>query len=100
MSGYAEVVLTGIHIGTYGSDLRTGITLTETVRMLLSARGKTRIRLSSIEPGEITEELIGFLGNGLCRHLHIPLQSGDDGILTSMRRQYASGFYQNLLEKI
>jgi threonylcarbamoyladenosine tRNA methylthiotransferase MtaB len=99
-SGYAEVVLTGIHIGTYGSDLGTGTTLTEMLRKLLSARGKTRIRLSSIEPKEITEDIVGFLGNGLCRHLHIPLQSGDDTILTSMRRHYTSGFYLSLLEKI
>jgi len=99
-SGYAEVVLTGIHIGTYGSDLGTGTMLTEMLRMLLSARGKTRIRLSSIEPKEITEEVIGFLGNGLCRHLHIPLQSGDDNILASMKRHYTSGFYSSLLEKI
>jgi threonylcarbamoyladenosine tRNA methylthiotransferase MtaB len=99
-SGYAEVVLTGIHIGTYGSDLGTGTTLTEMLRKLLSARGKTRIRLSSIEPKEITEDIVGFLGNGLCRHLHIPLQSGDDTILTSMKRHYTSGFYLSLLEKI
>jgi threonylcarbamoyladenosine tRNA methylthiotransferase MtaB len=99
-AGCPEVVLTGIHIGTYGFDLGSGITLTEMIGTLLSARGRTRIRLSSIEPREITEEMLGFLGNGLCRHLHIPLQSGDDAILASMKRNYTSGFYQGLLEKI
>ena len=99
-SGYSEIVITGIHVGTYGSDLGTGITLTEMIRMILSARGNARIRLSSIEPNEITDELVGFLDNGLCRHLHIPLQSGDDKILASMRRRYTSRFYHDLLEKI
>lgn len=99
-SGYAEVVLTGIHIGTYGSDLGTGTTLTDMLGKLLPARGPARIRLSSIEPKEITEDIIGFLGNGLCRHLHVPLQSGDDAILESMRRHYTSDFYARLLERI
>src|SRR5208283_1661864 len=99
-AGYAEIVLTGIHIGTYGSDLCTGINLTELLKMLLLERGSARIRLSSIEPGEVTQELIGFLGKGLCRHLHVPLQSGDDAILASMKRNYSSGFYRELLENI
>ncbi len=98
--GRPEIVLTGIHIGTYGSDLETGTTLTDMVKTLLTVRGQARIRLSSIEPGEVTDELINALGNGLCRHLHIPLQSGDDGILVSMKRRYTVGFYFDLLEKI
>ncbi|HEY6011427.1 MAG TPA: tRNA (N(6)-L-threonylcarbamoyladenosine(37)-C(2))-methylthiotransferase MtaB [Nitrospirota bacterium] len=99
-AGCPEVVLTGIHIGTYGADLDEGITLTDMVRRLLSVRGCSRIRLSSIEPGEITDGLIEVLGDGLCRHLHIPLQSGDDGILSSMKRRYTAGFYLELLERI
>lgn len=99
-SGYPEVVLTGIHIGTYGGDLTPEFSLTELIKTLISKRGPARIRLSSIEPNEITGEMIGFLGNGLCRHLHIPLQSGDDSILFSMRRHYTSGFYLELIESI
>lgn len=99
-AGCPEVVLSGIHIGTYGSDIGPGTTLSELLRMLIALRGDARIRLSSIEPGEITRELIGFLGNGLCRHLHIPLQSGDDAILASMKRNYTSAVYRELLEKI
>jgi threonylcarbamoyladenosine tRNA methylthiotransferase MtaB len=68
--------------------------------MLLSARGRTRLRLSSIEPREVTDELVGFLGKGLCRHLHIPLQSGDDAILASMKRNYTAGYYLDLINKI
>jgi threonylcarbamoyladenosine tRNA methylthiotransferase MtaB len=99
-SGCREVVLTGIHIGTYGSDLGNGINLTELLKKLMLSKGETRIRLSSIEPNEITREMIEYLGQGLCRHLHIPLQSGDDAVLTSMKRQYTSGFYQDLIESI
>ncbi len=98
--GCPEVVLTGVHIGTYGSDLGNGINLTEMLKTLIMSRGRTRIRLSSIEPNEITREMIRYLGQGLCRHLHIPLQSGDDTILASMKRNYTSRFYEDLLEKI
>ncbi len=98
--GCPEVVLTGIHIGAYGSDLRPVTDLTELLAALISKRGHTRIRLSSIEPTEITAELISYLGPALCRHLHIPLQSGDDTILTAMKRNYTSGFYRVVLEDI
>jgi len=98
--GCPEVVLTGIHVGAYGSDLRPVTDLTELLAMLIAKRGHTRIRLSSIEPTEITPELISFLGPALCRHLHIPLQSGDDTILTAMKRNYTSGFYRGVLENI
>lgn len=99
-AGCPEVVLTGIHIGTYGCDLDEPATLTDLVRRLLALRKSTRIRLSSIEPREVTDELTGFLGNGLCRHLHIPLQSGDDFILASMKRNYTSRYYSDLLANI
>ena len=98
--GCPEVVLTGIHIGAYGSDLRPATDLTELLATLISKRGHTRIRLSSIEPTEITAELTSFLGPALCRHLHIPLQSGDDTILTAMKRNYTSDFYRGVLDNI
>ncbi|HEX9135723.1 MAG TPA: radical SAM protein, partial [Nitrospirota bacterium] len=77
-SGCPEIVLTGIHIGTYGADLENGPDLTGLLRILLSKRCGSRLRLSSIEPKEISEGIIELMGQGLCRHLHIPLQSGDD----------------------
>jgi len=95
-----EIVLTGIHIGKYGVDLEQGINLTAIIRLLLARRGSSRIRISSIEPREVTGEIIGFLGSGLCRHLHIPLQSGDDNILASMNRNYTADFYVHLLESL
>jgi threonylcarbamoyladenosine tRNA methylthiotransferase MtaB len=99
-TGCPEVVLTGVHIGTYGTDLGHGINLTELLKTLIRSRGRTRLRLSSIEPNEITPEIISYLGHGLCRHLHIPLQSGDDAILASMKRSYSARRYQELLEDI
>jgi threonylcarbamoyladenosine tRNA methylthiotransferase MtaB len=98
--GCPEVVLTGVHIGKYGLDLEQSSSLTNILQMLVQSRGWTRIRLSSIEPNEITREMINYLGQGLCRHLHIPLQSGDDAILASMKRNYTSRFYEDLLEHI
>jgi threonylcarbamoyladenosine tRNA methylthiotransferase MtaB len=99
-AGCPEIVLTGIHIGTYGADLENGPDLTGLLRILLNKRSGSRLRLSSIEPKEITEVMIDLLGQGLCRHLHIPLQSGDDAVLASMKRDYTAGFYRELLERI
>ncbi len=98
--GCREIVLSGIHIGTYGASLDNRTSLTDLLSTLISRRGNSRIRLSSIEPREITEGIIQLLGQGLCRHLHIPLQSGDDNILLSMKRNYSSGFYRTLLSDI
>jgi threonylcarbamoyladenosine tRNA methylthiotransferase MtaB len=99
-AGCPEVVLTGIHIGTYGADLNPCTNLTELIAMLVNNRGTTRLRLSSIEPRELTSGIIELLGKGLCRHLHIPLQSGDDTTLKAMKRDYSAEFYQELLVTI
>jgi len=99
-AGCPEIVLTGIHIGTYGADLGNDIDLTGLLRTLIHNRSESRLRLSSIEPNEITEGMIDLMGHGLCRHLHIPLQSGDDAVLTSMKRDYTASVYRKLLEHI
>ena len=98
--GSPEIVLTGIHIGTYGAELSGRVSLTDILTELVARRDRSRIRLSSIEPREITDGIIRLLGNGVCRHLHVPLQSGDDSILASMKRNYTAAFYRELLEKI
>ncbi len=99
-AGCPEVVLTGIHIGTYGADLNPCTNLTRLIARLVNRRGTTRLRLSSIEPRELTSGIIELLGKGLCRHLHIPLQSGDDTVLKAMKRDYSAEFYQDLLLSI
>ncbi len=98
--GCPEVVLSGIHIGRYGQDLVPQESLTSLVRDLLARKKQARIRLSSIEPNEVSDDLSSMLGHGLCRHLHIPLQSGDDAILRSMDRTYRSVLYRELVETV
>lgn len=88
--GYAEIVLTGVHLGSYGKDLDPQTDLQSLIEAFLSRCQKVRFRLSSIEPQEITEDLIRLIARDprVCRHFHIPLQSGDDDILDRMRRPY------------
>ena len=95
-----EIVLSGIHIGKYGIDLDPRTSLTDLVAELLSKRNRSRIRISSIEPNEITDEMIALAGHGMCRHFHVPLQSGDDAVLRAMNRDYTAGYYRNLIENI
>jgi threonylcarbamoyladenosine tRNA methylthiotransferase MtaB len=101
-NGYREIVLTGIHLGTYGHDLNPPSSLTSILRQIINCRRDVRFRLSSIEPREITDELLHLFNKQdiLCPHLHIPLQSGDDKILKLMKRNYDSYFYRMLIEKI
>jgi threonylcarbamoyladenosine tRNA methylthiotransferase MtaB len=100
--GYREVVLTGIHLGAYGRDLAPPEDLAAVIRRCADERTVERLRLSSIEPREITDELIALAGSSgvICRHLHIPLQSGDDGILAAMRRDYDAAFFRDLVQKV
>lgn len=99
--GFKEIVLTGICLGAWGKDLIDGC-LTDLVKQVLRIEGAFRIRLSSIEPIYVTDELISaFKENSkLCKHLHIPLQSGDDKILKLMRRPYTTKKFSTLIKKI
>jgi threonylcarbamoyladenosine tRNA methylthiotransferase MtaB len=100
--GCREVVLSGIHLGAYGRDLVPAIDLTAVVRHIVEERPIERLRLSSIEPREITGELLSLIGSSgiVCRHLHIPLQSGDDKILAAMNRDYDAAFFRDLIRNI
>lgn len=87
--GYKEVVLTGIHIGMYGSDLEPRLKISTLVLLILEKTSIERVRLSSLEVNELEEDLIELMRGGrLCNHLHIPIQSGDDRILKAMNRPY------------
>lgn len=100
--GYKEAVLTGIHLGKYGVDLKEGVTLEDLLYMIKREGFPLRIRLSSLEPNEIGEGLIEMMAaeNWLCRHFHIPLQSGDNDILKGMNRQYTVQEFSKLTERI
>ncbi len=105
--GVPEVILTGVNLGAY-HDRERGMRLVGLVETLLetahrgSPRGtKTRLRISSIEPGDVTEELARLTLDPLfCDFLHIPLQSGSDGILRAMKRPYRLAHFRRNLERI
>lgn len=96
--GYREIVLTGVNIGQYRQE---GADLCAVIRRLERVPGLERIRLSSIEPTTVTDELLDLMASSpkLCPYLHIPLQSGDDGILSAMNRSYSAGAYRDLIER-
>ena len=100
--GYREIVLTGIHLGKYGMDLMGGMNLNGLLRSLGREGFPVRIRLSSLHPDEIDEELIDMAASEkwLCRHFHISLQSGDDEILKRMNRNYTIRAFAKLVETI
>ncbi len=97
--GYQEVVLTGIHLGQWGLDFKPRQDLIDLLRSIIEHCPPPRLRLSSLEPGEITSDLLELIANepSLCPHLHIPLQSGDATILSRMNRRYHPDFYRELV---
>lgn len=97
--GYREIVLTGIHLGNYGVDLRDGTRLSTLVERLLAIPGISRIRLGSIESVEVSDELIRILQTErrVCRHLHLPIQSGSDAVLARMHRHYRLAEFKKLI---
>jgi len=99
--GYNEVVLTGIHIGSYGRDLTVKTNLKKLLKRILSETRIRRIRLSSLEITEVDEEFIEIIEDQrICRHLHLPLQSGSDNVLSVMRRGYSSSEFSHRLGAI
>ncbi|WP_298432220.1 tRNA (N(6)-L-threonylcarbamoyladenosine(37)-C(2))-methylthiotransferase MtaB [Geobacter sp.] len=94
--GFREVVLTGIHLGGYGLDLEPPVTLLALLEAAEAKRWVPRLRVGSVEPQEVTEELIAFLARAqtVCPHLHIPLQSGDDRVLERMGRRYTAAYFR------
>jgi len=100
--GYQEVTITGIHLGAYGRDLADGVTLTDLVATLASQFPQLRLRLSSLEPREVTPRLLSLLreNDGICPHLHLPLQSGDDEVLRRMNRNYDVPFIRELIHSM
>lgn len=101
-AGYKEIVLTGIHTGGYGEDLED-YNLARLLRELdTKVPGLKRIRISSIEASQITDEVIEVLNSSdkMCRHLHVPLQAGDDNVLKRMRRKYTTDEFRRKIEQL
>lgn len=100
-AGYKEIVLTGIHTGGYGEDFQD-YKLADLLWDLDKVEGLKRIRISSIEASQIDDRVIDVLNKSekMCRHLHIPLQAGDDAVLKRMRRRYTVEEYRRKIEHI
>ena len=101
-SGFKEVVLTGIHLGAYGIDFNPPFSFLKLLQLIEKNKPVPRIRLSSLEPMDITNDLIDFLSTSetICPHLHLPLQSGDDAILKRMNRPYRSSGFEKMVKAL
>lgn len=99
--GHQEIVITGIHLGLYGKDLRNNIDISQLIERLCLATPAVRYRLSSIEPTEISPKLLTLMSDltNFMPHFHIPLQSGDNDILRRMNRQYSREVFKAIVEK-
>lgn len=103
--GSREIVLTGIHIGDYGRDFagsQGGDPIVPLIREILEVPGLERLRISSLEPAELTPDLADLLGSRpdvVCDHLHLPLQSGSDAVLKRMRRAYDTKGYRDAIAR-
>ncbi|AKF95067.1 tRNA (N(6)-L-threonylcarbamoyladenosine(37)-C(2))-methylthiotransferase MtaB [Brevibacillus laterosporus] len=99
--GYLEIVLTGIHTGGYGEDLED-YNLAKLLVELEKVEGLKRIRISSIEASQITDEVVAVIDRSekICRHLHVPLQAGDDAVLKRMRRKYTTAEFMERIRKV
>ncbi len=100
MAGYVELVLTGIHMASYGRE--SGETLIDAIRAVHDTEGVMRVRLGSLEPVVVTEEFCEALKGmpKVCPQFHLSLQSGSDGVLKRMRRRYTAQEYMDALERL
>mgnify|MGYP002626317190 CR=1 FL=1 len=98
-NGCKEIVFTGIHLGIYGQDIDSS--LAELIRSVSGIDGLTRLRLGSLEPFCLNDELLGALSecDAFCAHLHLPLQSGDDEVLSRMQRGYSAEDFVRVCER-
>ncbi len=98
--GYKEIILTGVNVGDYGKHYQTN--LYNLLLRMVDIDGKFRIRISSIEPNLLTDDIIELAASNdkMCSHFHIPLQSGSSGVLKKMRRRYKTGDYEKLIDKL
>jgi threonylcarbamoyladenosine tRNA methylthiotransferase MtaB len=99
-AGYEEIVLSGIHLGLYGKDNKNS--LVNLLKKIIKINDLGRVRLSSIEITEVSDDLIKLIANSkkICQHLYIPLQSGSDKILKLMNRPYSKKYFLDKIKKI
>ena len=100
--GIKEVVLTGVHLGGYGKDLDPPVELADLLTMIAERCPIERVRISSLDPEELSDRIIEIISSSekFCPHLHLPLQSGDDEILSRMRRRYLRNEFRDRVERV
>jgi threonylcarbamoyladenosine tRNA methylthiotransferase MtaB len=101
-SGFREIVLSGINLGTYGRDFSPRVDFMDLLRCILDETGVERLRISSMEPLDVTRDLIELFASSdrIAPHFHMPLQSASDRILAAMHRWYRAGHYSRRIELI
>ncbi|PKL88380.1 MAG: tRNA (N(6)-L-threonylcarbamoyladenosine(37)-C(2))-methylthiotransferase MtaB [Ignavibacteriae bacterium HGW-Ignavibacteriae-2] len=99
-NGYKEIILTGVNVGDYGKNL--GTDFYSLLKTMLTIEGDYRIRISSIEPNLLTDDILNLVQKEkrLCNHFHIPLQSGSREVLRLMQRRYTKDYYRELILKV
>ncbi len=99
--GFREIVLTGIDLGAYGRDFGGSPHLADVLEMAARVEGIARVRLSSVDPTDVTDRLLDTMGSEptVCPHLHVPLQSGDDGVLGRMNRRYTGAEFEAVVAR-
>jgi threonylcarbamoyladenosine tRNA methylthiotransferase MtaB len=100
--GFKEVILTGVHLGGYGKDLNPPVALEALLEMIAERSAVGRVRISSLDPEELSDRIISIVGQSekFCPHFHLPLQAGEDEVLSRMRRRYTTGHYRARVERI
>ena len=100
--GFREVILTGVHLGGYGRDLDPPAVLEDLLEMVAERSPIERVRLSSIDPEELSDRVIAIVAASekFCPHFHLPLQSGDDAVLARMRRRYDTAHFRERVERV
>ena len=100
--GFREVILSGVHLGGYGKDLDPPVELADLLEMLAERSPIDRIRISSLDPEELSDRIIDIIARSekFCAHFHLPLQAGEDGTLARMRRRYDTAHFRDRVERI
>ncbi len=101
-NGYREIVLSGINLGRWGRELNPRLSFSSLLRAILEQTAIEKLRISSVEPMDWTSELIELVASSprICKHAHVPLQSGSDKVLRRMHRKYRPWHYADRLERI
>ncbi len=101
-AGYREMAMTGVHLGSYGRDRGDGVTLFGLLNAIERAAEGMRVRISSLEPMDCSDEIVDLVARSRCLapHFHLPLQHASDRLLVAMRRPYTLAYYQRLVDRI